>query len=172
MTKVTARTTIPPHFRFWILDFRLSEENAGSRIKNVLVMFFSSCAQSKIQNRKYKIVSSDHFIRPLEHADWNCQTNLFGRLEVNDELKLRRLLNRQISRFGTFQDLVHVNSRAPIEISGVRPVRHETTLIDKLLVWVTSRQPVFTGKLDDPLSFGKKAVTGRRHNRAHLLLLC
>src|SRR5213594_1632008 len=52
--------------------------------------------------------SLDHFIRPLEHVERNCQTNLFCRLKVNDEFKLRCLLHRQISRFGAFQDLVHV----------------------------------------------------------------
>ena len=50
-----------------------------------------------------KIDLPDHFIRPLQHAAWNCQTNLFCRFQVDDEFKLRRLLHRQISRFGTFQ---------------------------------------------------------------------
>ena len=40
----------------------------------------------------------------------------------------------KISRLGAFQDLVHVNSRAPIEVSEVRPIGHETALIDKLLL--------------------------------------
>jgi hypothetical protein len=33
------------------------------------------------------------------------------------------------------------------------------------------RQPVFAGKLDDPLSFGEKGGSGSRHNGAYLLLL-
>src|SRR5262245_7292952 len=113
-----------------------------------------------------------HLIRPREHFDWNCQTNLFCRLEVNDEFKLRCLLHRQIRRFSAFQYLVHVNSSAPKLVSVIHPVGHETALINKPLLWVNSRQPVFAGKLDDPPSFGEKAVAGRRHNRAHLLLLC
>ena len=31
---------------------------------------------------------------------------------------------------------------------------------------------MFTGKLDDPLSFSEKWASGDHHNRAHLLLLC
>jgi hypothetical protein len=62
--------------------------------------------------------SLDHLIRPLEHADRNCQTDLLRCLQVDDKLKLRRLLHRQVSRFGTFQDLVHVNSRAPMEVNN------------------------------------------------------
>ena len=100
--------------------------------------------------------SLDHLDSPARARGRNCQTDLFCRFEVDDEFKLRCLLHRQISRFGAFQDLVHVNSRAPIEVIEVRPVGHETALIDILLLWVNSRQPVFAGKLDDPLSFGEK----------------
>jgi hypothetical protein len=32
---------------------------------------------------------------------------LFGRFEIDDELKLRWLLNGQIGRFGTFQNPIH-----------------------------------------------------------------
>ena len=67
-------------------------------------------------------MSLDHFIRSREQVDWNCQANLFCRLEVYDKLKLRCLLHRQISRFGAFQDLVHVNSCTPKEVIVVRPV--------------------------------------------------
>src|SRR5262245_21436303 len=95
----------------------------------------------------------------------------FAALKFDHKLELRRLLHRQISRFGTFQNLVHVNSRAPIEFSVVRPVGHEAALINKLLLEVDSRQPVFAGKLNDPLSLGEKAASGNRHNRADLLLL-
>jgi len=102
--------------------------------------------------------SFDDFICPLEHAAWNCQANLICCFKVYDELKLRCLLYRQISRFGTFQDFVHVNSRAPEEVSVIRSIGHKTALIDILLLWVNSRQPVFAGKLDDPLSFREKRV--------------
>src|SRR6266481_9956414 len=104
-------------------------------------------------------MSSYDPIRPLEQVDWNCQTNLFRCVQVDHEFKLRCLLHWQISRFGAFQDLVHVNSRAPIEVIVVRPVGHETALIDKLLLDVNSRQPVFAGKVDDPLSFTEKGAS-------------
>ena len=98
----------------------------------------------------------NHLIRPLKNAARNCQTNLFCRLKIDDEFELRCLLHRQIGRFGAFQNLIHVNSRAPKEVNVVRSIGHETTLIDKLLMRVNSWQPVFAGKLDDPFSFGEK----------------
>ena len=77
-------------------------------------------------------------IRPLKHAGRNCQPDLFRRFKINDEFKLRCLLHRQFSRFGTFQYLVHVTSRAPIQIIVVGPIGHKTALIDKLLLEVNS----------------------------------
>ncbi len=89
----------------------------------------------------------------------------FAALRLMTNSNFCRLLHRQISRFGTSQDLVHVNSRASEQVIEVRPVRHETTLIDKLLLEVNSRQPVLAGKLDDPLSIGEKKASGSRYNR-------
>src|SRR5262245_34688660 len=99
-------------------------------------------------------MSSYDLIRPFEHARWNGNTDLFCRPEIDDEFKLRRLLHRQITRFGTFQDLVHINSRPPILVSAVLTIGHEAALIDIRLLWVNSRQAVLSSNLDDPFSFG------------------
>src|SRR4029434_46409 len=64
-----------------------------------------------------------------------------------------------------FKILSTYHSRAPIEIIEVHPIGHEAALIDKLLRKVNSRQPVFAGKLDDPLSFREKGASGTRHYR-------
>ena len=110
--------------------------------------FRSSFAHRLFSVAKY-LFSPDHLIRPLEDADRNRQTDLFCRFEIDNEFKLRCLLHRQIGRFGAFQDLVHVHSRAPIEVLGVPSVGHEAARIDKLLLEVDSGQPVFGGKLDE-----------------------
>ena len=100
----------------------------------------------------------------------NAARRKFESLQINDKFKLRCLLHRQISRFGAFQNFIHVNSGAPIEVIEVRSVGHETALVDKLLLEVNTRQAVFAGKLDDPLSFGEKGASGGRHYRVHLFL--
>jgi hypothetical protein len=64
--------------------------------------------------------SLDHLIRPREKFRRECQSDLFRSFQIDHELKLCRLLHRQINRFDTFQDLIHVNSRAPIEVIEVR----------------------------------------------------
>jgi hypothetical protein len=39
-------------------------------------------------------VSLDHFIRPRQPVRRNLQADLFRRLQIDDELELRRLLRR------------------------------------------------------------------------------
>jgi hypothetical protein len=152
-------------FGFWIANFRLSERDFEG------TAFIGLVLRLLIQNRKSKMLF-DHFICPLQHVDRNGQANLFRGLKVDDEFKLRRLLHRQISGLGAFQDLVDVNSSPPIEVFEVRPLRHETAGFHKVILKVNSRHPVFDGKLDDALSFSEKRASALRHNSADLLLLC
>ena len=92
-------TESPSHLRFWGLDFDCPTE------VQIATLFPSSFASPQSQPSLLTPQGSrlfDHLIRPLQHADGNCQTNLFCRFEVNDEFKLRCLLHWQITRFGTF----------------------------------------------------------------------
>ena len=114
----------------------------------------------------------NHSIRPREKLRRECQADLFCSFQVDHEFKLRRLLYRQISRFGTLQNLVDIKSCAPIEVGEVHAVGHEAAGFDIFILWINSRQPVLARKFDDPFSFGEKARIGGRHDRANLLLLC
>src|SRR5262249_4584710 len=148
-----------------------SAKSTAERVRTVIFVFTFSAPFTRPPTLETLLFLFDHFIRPCKHFRWNSQVDLLSCLKVDDELKLRCLLHRQISRLGTFQDLVHVNSRTPVEVNVVCPVRHKTALIDKLLLRINSREPVLDSKLHDPFSFGEKAVTGGRHDRADLLLL-
>jgi hypothetical protein len=76
--------------------------------------------------------SLDHFIRSIQHRLRNGQADLLRRFEIDDELELYWLFHRQISRLGTFQNLVHVRSGTPMEVSVICSIEHETAFIDKL----------------------------------------
>jgi len=78
-----------PH-QFWILDFRLSEIEFGTRSQDLSFMhFFSPNRKSAIENLKL----FDDLIRPEQHGLWNRQVECFRGLEIDDEFKLRRLLD-------------------------------------------------------------------------------
>ena len=73
----------------------------------------------------------DDLIRPRQHLGRNRQADLLGGLEVDDELELRRLLDRQVSGLCTLQDLVHVDRSAPvISFSFVGRIGHENAGLD------------------------------------------
>src|SRR4029077_944473 len=93
----------------------------------------------------------DHLIRSRQHVRWNRQADLLGGFQIDDELELRRLLDRQIFRLGAFQDLVDVSGRAPVEISDQGTVSHQATLLGKLSGGVHTWQAVFGGELDNVL---------------------
>ena len=123
-TSTQAITESPNHFGFWILrqssgqvlDFRLSDLKLKERIRVLLRICFSP--QSKIGNRKSKMSSYDP-IRPCQHPLRNRQADLFRGLQIDDQLKLRRLLDRQIRRLGAFENPIHVICGAPKLISFV-----------------------------------------------------
>ena len=63
-------------FLFRILDFGFSivDTRTGNSFRQKYLN--ASSPESKIQNRNSKI-SFDDLISPLEHAAWNCQSDLF-----------------------------------------------------------------------------------------------
>ena len=69
---------------------------------------------SLIQKQKSQIQNSlDHPIRPRQHLLRNREANLLRCLEIDDELKLRRLLDRKISGLGAFENFVNIE-RSPL----------------------------------------------------------
>ena len=58
----------------------------------------------------------DDLIRPRQQRRWDREAEGLGGLEVDHQLELRGLLNREIRRLGTLQDLVDVGRSASEEI--------------------------------------------------------
>src|SRR5262249_10900565 len=85
---------------------------------------------------------SNHLIRSCQHVRRNRQTDLLGGFEVDDELELRRLLHREISRLGAFQNLVHIRGSASEQVGGVRAIVHESAGFRIVWLWVNRREPV------------------------------
>src|SRR5262249_26972400 len=56
---------------------------------------------------------SNLLIRSCLHVRRNRETDLFGGFQIDDKLKLRRSLNRQVTGLGTFKDFVHKVCAAP-----------------------------------------------------------
>jgi hypothetical protein len=61
--------------------------------------------------------STDQLVRTQQHRLRNCDSKGLGGLEVNDQLKLRCLLNGQIAWLGTIQDFVRESGSLTIDLS-------------------------------------------------------
>jgi hypothetical protein len=61
----------------------------------------------------------DYFVRPEKNGLRNRYADLLRCLEIDHKLKLRWLLDGQVSGLGAFQDFVHVDSGSPETLSIV-----------------------------------------------------
>ena len=55
-------------------------------------------------------------VRSRQHIRRDRQADLLRRFEIDDELEFVRLLHRQISRLGAFQNFVDVGGSAPVQV--------------------------------------------------------
>ena len=67
----------------------------------------------------------DHPVRPLEKRRRDRQAERLGGLEVDGEVELGGLLNREISGLGAPEYLVHMRRGTPNHLGLVGPVGHE-----------------------------------------------
>src|SRR5438552_5176559 len=112
-----------------------------NRIQDRAIMYFS---RSKIGIEKQTLLNDP--IRLCEHLRRNRQADLFGRLEIDDELQLRRLLDWNIARLGTFQNLVYVRGGAPVQVGNVHAVKHKPPGFYKIALVVHDGEPILYRK--------------------------
>src|SRR6266481_9808943 len=65
----------------------------------------------------------DHLIRPLEERLRDRQAEGLGGLEVDQEFKLRGLLDGQVARFGAVKDSIHIGGGPTGLIGNAGPIR-------------------------------------------------
>ena len=70
--------------------------------------------------------SLNQLISPCDEERRHFETKRFGGLEIDHQLELGRLLDREVAWLRAFEDFVHVGSGLPVGIENARPVRHET----------------------------------------------
>lgn len=67
----------------------------------------------------------DHLIGTCQHHRWDSQPKRPRRLKINEELDLRRLHHRQISRFFAFQDTTYICAGLAKTVRLIGAVTHE-----------------------------------------------
>src|SRR5205823_11272200 len=86
--------------------------------------------------------SLDHLVGAGEHRGGEVQAERLGGFQIDDQLVLGGLLNRQVGGLGALKNLVDVGGGTTIEIVGIGAVTHEATRKNVLLKWEHARQAV------------------------------
>ena len=108
------------------------------------IVLFSS---NKALRKQFR--SLDHPIRPCQHIWWNHEADLLGRFQVDDQLKLYRLLDGKVGRFCALQNFVDVSSGPAEQLWEARAVRHKPTGFDVLREAIHCWKLVFDRKWRD-----------------------
>src|SRR5262245_57599315 len=145
----------------------------AQRVRTVIVFFmcFSlsrSTCHSTLDTRPFLL---DHLIRSYQHIRRNRQADLLCRLEVDDELELRRLLHGQVGGLGAFQNLVDENGGSPEKFGLVGSVRHQATALSKISPSPYRRQPMFSCQAYDLFEI-RVDEPARRYGECGATCLC
>src|SRR5215831_12295287 len=93
----------------------------------------------------------DSFVCPREQSWRDGKSQCFGRFEVHNKLKLRRLLNRKLCRPGTLEDTIYIVCKAPVTLDQTRSVGTNRAALGKHRPAGNHRRAVACCELDDPL---------------------
>src|SRR5882724_10699128 len=95
------------------------------------------------------------YLTRLQQKRWgNPQAQCLGGLEVDDELELGWLLDREVSRSGPLQDLIDVGGGASVQVWVIRPIGHEASSLDELPGSRHGRQPALACQAQDLFPVG------------------
>src|SRR6476620_9419281 len=72
----------------------------------------------------------DHLVCTQQKCFRDCQTECFGRGQIDHQDELGRLLYRQVGGLRTFENFVDYFARAPKELSIVCAVGHKTSSLN------------------------------------------
>ena len=89
----------------------------------------------------------DHLGRLQQDLGRNRQAERVGGFQVDCQHEFPRLLDGKITRLGTLEDLVYVNSGAPLQFGKIRPVRHQAASLHTCPPCENCRQPAFGRKV-------------------------
>src|SRR5262249_29724071 len=96
----------------------------------------------------------DHLVGAREQQRRNVETDRFGGGEVDDELKLGGLLDRQIAWFFTLEDTIDIGRGLPISIEHFRPIGHQPSAHCEVAERINCGQAVAGSERNDRFTIG------------------
>src|SRR5262249_4878636 len=66
----------------------------------------------------------DHLVGNVQQTKWHSEPKRFSGLEVDDQIELRRLLDRQVGRFFALEDAAGIDADLVICVGKIRSVAY------------------------------------------------
>src|SRR5215467_12648239 len=108
----------------------------------------------------------DDFVRPREHRRRDREAEGLGGLQVDDELELGRLFDREVTGLGTFEDPVDLSGEAGNVLQGRGSVGEQPTRLGELPVITDRRQAAPRRGNSNTFQVRAKPREVRHHHRA------
>src|SRR4029453_14646303 len=105
---------------------------------------------------------------PLQQGARNREAERSGRLQIDRQLELGRLLHRKVRRSRALEDPVDVGGGATEQIATVSTIGPEATSIHKLSESVDGREPAHRREVQDPGSVGERQGVFHCNQSVHL----
>src|SRR5262245_55114429 len=120
------------HLRFWVVLDEIHQHADASHVLRLLCQRWERPTGSHATKEGYELAPSHPTSGAGEQRREDSKAERLGGLEIDDQFELSGKLNRQIARFGSLQDLVHISGSASIALTDVDPVVHQTSVLDML----------------------------------------
>src|SRR6266568_5510317 len=109
--------------------------------------------------------SLDHLVRAQKQRLRDCEAECPGGLQVDDNIELSGLLDREIAWLRALENLVHVASGTTVEVGKVHSIGHQTPKFHRLANGERAWQPSAGCKVHDKSSIGVDARRRRDEER-------
>src|SRR5215471_7718373 len=101
----------------------------------------------------------------------HVEPELLGGLQIDNQLKLGRGLDRKFARFCAPQDAINVDRRAPKIVNKVISVGQQTANLSVETRWINGGKTVTRSQRRDLLSMDRQEST-RHHDKPTIRLAC
>src|SRR5438270_7866644 len=106
-----------------------------------------SCCVPRARACRRPLVSLNDFVRLQQQRLRDRQSERLGRLQVDYQLELGRMLDRELTGLGALENLVDVGSRSEVEVGVAGRVRDQTANGGEFALLVAARQTAVQGEL-------------------------